>query len=189
MMEDEYIINHDIRVSKNLRFSVFAVFDGHGGKYCSLYLKQNFITELKKALTSSNFSAKEHFYTYLQALLTKFFKKLDKSFHNSSYECSLRQGSTAVVVLVIGDRIICANVGDSRAILSRKGCCIALSQDHTPDKKFEKERIEKAGGKVELDRINGNLAISRAFGDFLYKKNQKSSRLGEDVGEMSGDLS
>ena len=36
-------------------------------------------------------------------------------------EFSIRCGSTAVIVLIIGDRIICANLGDSRAILSKRG--------------------------------------------------------------------
>eukprot|EP00438_Fugacium_kawagutii_P005244 Skav235427 [mRNA] locus=scaffold473:50948:52006:- [translate_table: standard] len=42
-------------------------------------------------------------------------------------------GCTAVVVLVTPEKIICANAGDSRAVLCRRGRPIALSIDHKPN--------------------------------------------------------
>jgi len=44
-----------------------------------------------------------------------------------------------------------------------------LSEDHKPDNAGELARIEKAGHHVEDSRVDGNLALSRAFGDFQYK--------------------
>lgn len=41
--------------------------------------------------------------------------------------------------------------------------------DHKPYLEHERERIVKAGGTVMIQRINGNLAVSRALGDFVYK--------------------
>ncbi len=45
-----------------------------------------------------------------------------------------------------------------------------LTTDHKPDNPRERARIERCGGKVELAeggvaRVNGNLAVSRGFGD------------------------
>ena len=34
----------------------------------------------------------------------------------------------------------------------------------------EKNRINAAGGFVDFGRVNGNLALSRAIGDFEFKK-------------------
>merc|ERR1712113_401326 len=86
-------------------------------------------------------------------------------------------GSTAVVACIVGSRILCANIGDSRAVLCREGRAVQLSRDHKPDLKDEEERIKKAGGRVYkvegggVARVLycGGLAVSRAFGDKDYK--------------------
>lgn len=64
------------------------------------------------------------------------------------------------------DRYFVANIGDSRAVLSRDDTAVPLSTDHKPDVPTEKNRIEKAGGFVKLGRVNGTLSLSRSFGDF-----------------------
>ena len=68
-----------------------------------------------------------------------------------------------------GNTIYASNVGDSRAIASIGGVAKALSVDHKPGDEKERARIEKAGGFVEFNRVNGNLALSRALGDFGFK--------------------
>lgn len=90
--------------------------------------------------------------------------------------------------LIVGNKIFCANVGDSRAVLARKPqggkkwIAEGLSNDHKPDLPKEKARIEKAGGRVEplLDEYDNafgpprvwlkdedipGLAMSRSIGD------------------------
>ena len=43
---------------------------------------------------------------------------------------------------------------------------IEMSFDHKPEDEPEKERINKAGGKVTMDgRVNGGLNLSRAIGE------------------------
>jgi serine/threonine protein phosphatase PrpC len=39
-------------------------------------------------------------------------------------------GATAVVCILLGNKLICANVGDARAILCRNGKALDLSIDH-----------------------------------------------------------
>ena len=79
-------------------------------------------------------------------------------------------GCTANVILVEDrKRLIVANAGDSRCVLARQGKAIPLSFDHKPDKKEEKERIEKAGSVIQEGRVDGNLNLSRSLGDLKYK--------------------
>ena len=63
-----------------------------------------------------------------------------------------------------------ANAGDSRSVLGLKGEAKPLSFDHKPGNPGEHSRILNAGGFVEFDRVNGNLALSRAIGDFEFKQ-------------------
>jgi protein phosphatase 1G len=91
-------------------------------------------------------------------------------------------GATAVVCALVpqspgmesavspeGWTLICANAGDSRAVLCRAGTAIALSEDHKPDDPIENKRIYAATGFVRNGRVCDNLNLSRALGDFNYK--------------------
>lgn len=92
-------------------------------------------------------------------------------------------GCTAVAALLVAGpdsetkqgkkarKILVANAGDSRSVLSVQGEAKAMSIDHKPGNKGENARIVSAGGFVEFGRVNGNLALSRAIGDFEFKQN------------------
>lgn len=92
-------------------------------------------------------------------------------------DIAINCGCTATCVMVTKKEIICANAGDSRTVLGRRAQGVGLieaeplSFDHKPENLEEKTRIEKAGGFVEMNRVNGNLNLSRSLGDFEYKNN------------------
>jgi serine/threonine protein phosphatase PrpC len=72
------------------------------------------------------------------------------------------------------DRLVCANVGDSRALLIRKGRGVELTADHRPvgtssKGRQEMQRVVNAGGWSVGGRVCGILAVSRAFGDYEFK--------------------
>lgn len=69
------------------------------------------------------------------------------------------------------------NIGDSRCLLGQNSSkLVALTEDHKPQNPIEYERIKKAGGFVESSRVDGQLALSRAFGDSRYKRNKNLSQ-------------
>ena len=51
---------------------------------------------------------------------------------------------------------------------------LRLSVDHTPKYQKEARRVRKAGGMVLNQRVNGQLAVSRALGDCALKSHGKS---------------
>ena len=90
------------------------------------------------------------------------------------YEEDSHAGCTANVVLITPEWTYCANAGDSRAIAKINGKqTFELSKDHKPENPVEMDRITKAGGTVSFGRVNGCLNLSRAMGDFEYKKDGK----------------
>lgn len=84
-------------------------------------------------------------------------------------------GATAVTCLLrqvpnVGRLLTVANCGDARAVLSRGGRAVRLSEDHRPGLGEESERVERDGGFVcGGGRVNGVLNVSRAFGDHCMK--------------------
>ena len=56
-------------------------------------------------------------------------------------------------------------------MICRNGTAVALSEDHKPELDRERERIYAGNGYIENGRVNGNLNLSRAIGDLMYKKN------------------
>lgn len=143
---------------------LFGVFDGHGGARAAEYVKHNLFTNLIKhpKFISDTKSAISESYSYT-----------DSEFIKSEKNQMKDAGSTASTAVLVGNRLLVANVGDSRAVICRNGNAIAVSRDHKPDQSDERRRIEDAGGFVMWAgtwRVGGVLAVSRAFGDKLLKQ-------------------
>ncbi len=65
--------------------------------------------------------------------------------------------------------LYCINVGDARAIICRNGRAINLSFDQKATSKKEQKLVKERGGFMLAGRVQGKLAITRAFGDFGMK--------------------
>ncbi|KAI7864229.1 phosphatase 2C-like domain-containing protein [Spinellus fusiger] len=148
--------------------SFFGVYDGHGGATVAQYTGKR----LHRKVYDSEFFAKQQ---YSEAMRDAYMN-MDKELREDSNYAFDPSGCTAVSALVTPDqRILVANAGDSRSIISVNGKSKALSYDHKPVDRLESQRIIAAGGFVEFGRVNGNLALSRAIGDFEFKRNEHLS--------------
>ena len=141
---NEDMLKVEFKEEGNLHISYFGVFDGHGGDACSKFLKKNMHTYL---FNSSHFP-KEPIEATRDA-----FKTADTEFKKIAIQNNKlvdKSGSCAVMALIINNMIYAINLGDSRALYSRKGGqeFYQITRDHKPNDQKEKARIEKAGGNV-----------------------------------------
>ncbi|KAI0754952.1 PP2C-domain-containing protein [Daedaleopsis nitida] len=142
----------------------FAVYDGHGGSAVARYAGQHVH---KRLVQDEAYRKKE----YALALKNAFIG-IDADMRANPEFARDASGCTAVSALITNEgKIYVANAGDSRSVIGSKGEAKQLSFDHKPQNETEKNRIVAAGGYIEYGRVNGNLALARALGDFEYKKN------------------
>ena len=211
--------NQDISIILNNvynieNYNIYGIMDGHGSNG---HLASNFVKEkieeyfndkkiyknkkLIKVGSSINLNNSDKIYEKLihnnYEIIRNFYKKVNDELYNTKFDVHF-SGTTCVLVFKLDKKIICSNVGDSRAILVKKNNdlvnndindikyeFIELSHDHKPNIKEEKERIEKLGGEVAQEYIEGKeeegptgpfrvwckgndypgIAISRSLGD------------------------
>ncbi|ORX91523.1 protein serine/threonine phosphatase 2C [Basidiobolus meristosporus CBS 931.73] len=163
---------------------LYAVFDGHGsyGNLCSRFVKNTLaqlITTHKQALNQN-----------IEKAITQLFHIANELLDEESAIDNYISGSTAVLVLVLNNQLVVANLGDSRAVLARdteQGLkAVPLTEDHTCENPAELERVKSCGARVEQLQIGNEfcgplrifkgslpypgLAMTRAFGDSSARK-------------------
>lgn len=169
--EDQHdiIINLDNQNKDLKNINYFAVYDGHGGKEVSKYLKDNLSNYFTNKFNQYNITDPNTFKKYIEKVFDHLQTKLERKFKNISYNI----GSTALIIIMFKHNndiySYVANIGDCRSVLCRnKNIPKQLTKDHKPNQIDEKKRIEKIGGKIYFDGYDwrvGDLSVSRAFGD------------------------
>lgn len=177
--EDAYLVELDL----SQRSSCFGVFDGHSGGEIANYAAANFVKvltsnqrfhtgRLEVTLQETFLQLDERMTTVEgQQQLVRIMKGLEEGAQVSETNAHSIAGSTACVVVLRGQQVVVASVGDSRAVLAQAGTAVELTVDHKPDLSEEKRRIRRAGGTIEDNRVLGILNLSRGLGDFEYKHN------------------
>ncbi|KAL1225792.1 putative protein phosphatase 2C 9 [Cardamine amara subsp. amara] len=156
-MEDYHVANF-MKIQGH-ELGIFAIYDGHMGDSVPAYLQKHLFSNILK---------EGEFWVDPRRSIAKAYEKTDQAILSNSSDLG-RGGSTAVTAILInGRKLWIANVGDSRAVLSRRGTTEQMSTDHEP--RTERSSIEDRGGFVsnlpgDVPRVNGQLAVSRAFGD------------------------
>ena len=163
--EDEHtIITNLTNKNDNINnINLFGIYDGHGGDKISKYLSEVIPLYYCSKDKKYPFSKKYHDNVFID-IQNKILKLKEGNISGST--CLLN------IMYKYDDELHfnTVNLGDSRlVIVYNSGNHKQVSNDHKPDDKIEKTRIEKIGGEVYKDsegvyRI-GDLSLSRAFGD------------------------
>jgi len=145
----------------------FAIFDGHAGSIASHFVAK-YLDRIINSVISAN--PTEHPLKWLELTYAKLTELFRQKLHDSKVSGSKHCGTTGLIFLVDSTHYYIANVGDTRAVLSRGGKAVRLSTDDKPSNPDEELRIRNLGGFVvvgsEISRVNGTLAVSRSIGDF-----------------------
>eukprot|EP01122_Echinamoeba_exundans_P000057 TRINITY_DN10043_c0_g1_i1.p1 TRINITY_DN10043_c0_g1~~TRINITY_DN10043_c0_g1_i1.p1 ORF type:complete len:905 (+),score=120.82 TRINITY_DN10043_c0_g1_i1:143-2857(+) len=178
-MEDEYRVVPNLPIpGQEILFA--SVYDGHGGGDAASFCRINFaddITQEISRVTGSDKATPD----MLASSLMRTFEKVDGEFIRTCRE-DRTSGTTATVVLVTSTHIVCANVGDSRAILvSSNRPTKILSVDHRPNLESERARIIERGGHIE-DTNEIDMAKLVKLNPSLLQAVQIPQRLAQMVG-------
>lgn len=152
--------------------SFFAIYDGHGGKECANFLRDNLHLFITNDACFPNDPC--------QAIINGF-RIAENRFMEYALLNKKKSGSCAIVLILIGKKGYLANLGDSRAVVSECETkkIIQISVDHKPES--EKDRILAAGGEIYYGRVEtfekksicrvfpGRLSVSRTIGDIDSK--------------------
>ena len=199
--QDAFVCKTNINNIKD--FNVLGVLDGHGpnGHFVSEYASEFIPSKIINHPEITKLSNPESVYIKLKEnnceIITQAFLDADNQLRTMEFDIS-ESGCTCCLIIHIGTHIICANTGDSRAIVVYDKATdsnskilnslesVPLSMDYKPDHPEEMERIISAGGVVEQMKDNTGelagpyrvwlkgkdypgLAMSRSLGDLKAK--------------------
>ena len=182
--QDNYFIQKNFAGHKD--YIYMSVCDGHGinGHHVSNFIKTILPIDMSENLKHRNIlteTEKTH-----EIIKETFIIANDKLVENPNID-SIFSGTTCVSVIYTPEKLICPNIGDSRAVLARydinkkKYIAIDLTRDHKPTELDEKQRIIENDGRIQPFIEDGEfvgperiwikeeevpgLAMTRSFGD------------------------
>lgn len=172
-----------MNLNKDPEMCLFAVMDGHGeeGHNVSQFVMENLRGNLEKQ--SNLKSATED---AIKRAIPSLVADLEKTGINCNFS-----GTTLVFGVLVGRKLFIGNIGDSRAVMARRGKTgklevIPLSKDHKPDDPEESARIKAKGGRIHpipgppnvdcgpsrvwlAEQDLPGLAMSRSIGDNICR--------------------
>ena len=198
--QDSYLIKENI-FKEN--YNIYGVFDGHGenghfvSKYVSEYMNEYFTNKLNYILNeeeNQNFKIENIPNIFLKnhnQIIKTASTKIDKELSViNDYDIS-QSGSTSIMLFMLKDTLICANIGDSQCYIFN---CSSedlwtfepLSNPHLASDENEQKRILEKGGEVHpyyeqdgifegpdriyvKNKVYPGLVMSRTFGDLIAK--------------------
>ena len=182
--QDSYFVFSNFAGHKDYYY--LSVCDGHGveGHFVSSFIKQILPVDLSQNLQDKNILKDTEL---VHEIITGTFLLANEKLIENENINSTFSGSTCVSVIYTPERLICPNIGDSRAVIGRynkenkKYIPIELTRDHKPTEEDEAKRIFENDGRIQPfidegefigpqrvwvkeDDVPG-LAMTRSFGD------------------------
>ena len=195
--QDSLIVKTNINNIAN--FNIFGVLDGHGqdGHYISQFVSQSIPNKIINNPEIQLNTNVESIYNILKRnnyqIIRQSFISTDNQLRTASYDIK-ESGTTCCLVIHIGTHLICANVGDSRAIavydeqndphlnFLRE---IPLSIDYKPELPEEKARIIMSGGTV--DKLKDSFGLGMGpFRVFAPGKDYPGLAMSRSIGDLVG---
>jgi len=186
--------SHSLDNNRGFSAAYFGVFDGHGGDKAAQHGAKRhpeiLLEKLNSFFSGQGGKWEEEEDDVIEAIRSSFVET-SKEMTNQIIK---RSGTTAVVCIIINERLYVADVGDSRAVMYSRmlqqpnhnnsessssntnlnsskedpldAGVLRISLDHKPDLPGEEKRIRNLNGFVSPNgRVVGMLAVSRALGD------------------------
>jgi len=177
-MEDEHVVYIDDADSKehNYKIHIFSIFDGHNGPEAAKFMSSELIQELLPVLRNlSTFPERPQISRRDQQLIKNAILKLDQKLMQSVKFAGCTLACAALFIpndLSKKTQMLSIHAGDARVLVidCEKSMVKFHTQDHKPINFEEQRRVERTGGHISEDnRVNGDLAVSRAMGDYPLK--------------------
>ena len=167
--EDSFsVLEIDKNATGLMPVALYGVYDGHGGSGASEFCKTHLLPNIMKNFT--DFSSLDA----IKSGVVKGFIETENSFKDTKtpyfFGYPDESGACVLVAIVFNNFLLLASAGDVRSLLVyADGTHERVSVEHPATLAEEKDRIHAAGCYISAGRINGNLAIARALGDFHLK--------------------
>ncbi len=154
-----------VSIESVFQHTIVTVADGHGGQDVAEYLR----TRVPRAfseddrwvidLHAPNSSFAKFFYDLFERLDTEIMERFPDT-----------MGSTLCVLVIGFGHIVCANCGDTMAVVGARSWARMVTVEHKASS--EVDAIVARGGQVidlDMPRVNGMLNMSRSMGDAYLK--------------------
>jgi len=109
---------------------------------------------------------------YICDAIVRGFSIAEEQFGRLAEEQRCSSGATGVFVLLDGNNLYVANLGDCRAVLCRctdgKAQSHRLTELHNCTEVSEIDRLKKIDAKISHGYLEGQIEVTRSFGDFQW---------------------
>eukprot|EP01084_Bolivina_argentea_P306294 529275_1 len=152
---------------ENIKKYSFSLFDGHLGqdaaKFCTHHLPQ-YVEEIINQKQQEQHTTVITEESIITESIRAAFHKTDKEFKHYAFTNKCEAGAVGVYIYYDSSFMYVANVGDCQAVLCSDGEYKILTKEHNVTKNDdERTRCKQY---IINDRINGELSITRAIGDY-----------------------